>query len=127
VAFVQGDYERALTLQQEALALGRKVTNKPWLARGIEHFALIAAATNAPERAARLFGAAAALREQFNATLPPNDREFNARYIAEATALLGREGFSAAWAEGQMLSADDAIAYALGENHERRSRANGVA
>jgi predicted ATPase/transcriptional regulator with XRE-family HTH domain len=127
VAFVQGDYERALTLQQEALALGRKVTNKPWLARGIEHFALIAAATNAPERAARLFGAAAVLREQFNATLPPNDREFNARYIAEATALLGPEGFSAAWAEGQMMSSDEAIAYALGEDHARLSRAHGVA
>jgi predicted ATPase/transcriptional regulator with XRE-family HTH domain len=127
VAFVQGDYERALTLQQEALTLGRQLTNKPWLARGIEHFALIAAATNAPERAARLFGAASALREQFNATLPPNDREFNARYIAEATALLGSEGFSAAWAEGQLMSWDEAIAYALGENHERVARAQGAA
>ena len=127
VAFVQGDYEQALALQHEALTLWRQVTNKPWLARGIEHFALIAAATKASERAARLFGAAAALREQFNASLPPNDREFNARYIAEATAVLGPERFAAAWAEGQAMSSEEAIAYALGEDPARLSRAHGVA
>jgi predicted ATPase/DNA-binding XRE family transcriptional regulator len=126
VAFVQGDYEQALALQHEALTLGRKLTNKPWLARGIEHFALIAAATNASERAARLFGAAAALREQFNASLPPNDREFNARYIAEATAQLGPERFAAAWAEGQAMSSDEAIDYALGKNEEHVFRAHGA-
>ncbi|MCC2628531.1 MAG: hypothetical protein K0S14_2181 [Thermomicrobiales bacterium] len=127
VAFVQGNYERALALQHEALTLGRQLTNKPWLARGIEHFALIAAATGASERAAHLFGAAAALREQFNASLPPNDREFNARYIAEATALLGSEAFAAAWAKGQAMSSDEAIAYALGENQKRVARAHGIA
>ena len=123
VAFVQGDYDRALALQREALTLGRHLTNKPWLARGIEHFALIAAATGAARRAAQLFGAAAALRAQFNATLPPNDREFNARYIAEATALLGSEEFAAAWAKGQAMSVDEAIAYALGEDQVQLSRA----
>jgi predicted ATPase/DNA-binding XRE family transcriptional regulator len=127
VAFVQGDYERALALQHEALTLGRQLTNKPWLARGIEHFALIAAATNKLERAARLFGAASALREQFNASLPPNDRKFNSRYIADATAQLGSEGFAAAWAEGQAMSSDEAIAYALGEDQARLARAHRIA
>ena len=127
VAFVQGDYERALALHEESLALGRRLSNKPWLARGIEHFALIAAATHEPTRAARLFGAAAALRAEFGATLPPNDREFNARYIAEVTARLGDSAFSAAWAEGQLMSADEAIAYALGEDRARLSRARGAA
>ena len=127
VAFVQGDYERALALQREALKLGRRLSNKPWLARGIEHFALIAAATNESERAARLFGAAAALREQFSASLPPNDREFNARYIAAATARLGPQVFAAAWTEGQAMSSDEAIAYALDEDEARLPRAYGAA
>jgi predicted ATPase/DNA-binding XRE family transcriptional regulator len=127
VAFVQGDYEKALALQQEALTLGRQLTNKPWLARGIEHFAHIAAATNEPKRAARLFGAAAALRAEFGATLPPNDREFNARYIAESTAQVGDDVFSAAWAEGEHMSSDEAIAYALGEVHGWLPRVHGAA
>jgi predicted ATPase/DNA-binding XRE family transcriptional regulator len=127
VAFVQGDYGRALALQHEALTLGRQLTNKPWLARGIEHFALIAAATNEPKRAARLFGGAAALRAELGATLPPNDREFNARYIAESTAQLGDDVFSAAWAEGERMSSDEAIAYALGEVQGWRPRVHGAA
>ena len=127
VAFVQGDYERALAIQHEALTLGRRLTNKPWLARAIEHFALIAAATNEPNRAARLFGAAASLRAEFGAALPPNDREFNARYIAEATAQLGDNAFSAAWGDGELMSPDEAIAYALGEEREWRPRVHGAA
>jgi predicted ATPase/DNA-binding XRE family transcriptional regulator len=127
VAFVQSDYARALALHHEALTLGRRLSNKPWLARAIEHFALIAAATNEPKRAARLFGAAAALRAEFGATLPPNDREFNARYIAGATTQLGDDAFSAAWEDGMLMSSDEAIAYALGEEQEWRPRVHGAA
>jgi tetratricopeptide (TPR) repeat protein len=113
VAFVQGDYERALALQDEALTLGRRLSNKPWLARAIEHFALIAAATIEPKRVARLFGAAAALREQFGASLPPNDREFNERFIAVAREQLDADAFAAAWASDEAMSADEAIDFAL--------------
>ena len=84
VAFAEGEFERALAFQKEALGNWRSLHNKPWLARGVEHFALIAAATGDAERAARLFGAAAALRQAFGAAQPPNDREFNERYIAIA-------------------------------------------
>ena len=113
VAFVQGEFDQARTLQLEALTLGRRLSNRPWLARGVVNFALIAAATNAPERAAKLFGAAEVMREQFNQQLPPNDRDFNARYIADVTASLGSERFSAAWAVGRAMSLDEAIDFAL--------------
>ena len=114
VAFAQGDYDRARELHEESLALGRSLSNKPWLARGIEHFALVAAATRQAERAARLFGAAAAMRAELGASIPPNDREFNERHIAAASAQLGAAAFAAAWAEGEAMSPDEAIAYALG-------------
>ena len=100
--------------QQEALANWPSVTNKPWLARGIEHFALIAAATGDGERAARLFGAAAALREAFGTSQPANDRELNERYIAVATTPR-HPAFAAAWQRARRLSLDEAIADALGE------------
>jgi tetratricopeptide (TPR) repeat protein len=121
VAFVQGDYERALALQEESLTLGRRSTNKPWLARSLENFALIAAATRETERAARLFGAAEALRSRFGATLPPNDREFNERYIAEVRDHLGAEAFTAAWAAGEELAAEDAIDVALARKLQERA------
>lgn len=127
VAFVQGDYERALALQKESLTLGRRLSNKPWLVRSLEHFALIAAATNEPTRAARLFGAAAAQRAELGATLPPNDRQINDRYIAKATAQLGDKFFSKAWADGKLMSSEEAIAFALGEEQEWRPRVHGVA
>jgi tetratricopeptide (TPR) repeat protein len=113
LAFAQGDYARARALQEDALALWPFITNKPWLARGVEHFALIAAATNEPERAARLFGAAAGLRARLGSTLPPNDQEFNERYIAQAQEQISADVFAAAWAEGEAMALEEAIDYAL--------------
>ncbi|MGH2614035.1 MAG: hypothetical protein ACRDJC_02250, partial [Thermomicrobiales bacterium] len=81
--------------------------------RGIENFALIAAATGEPARAARLFGAAAALRTQLGASLPANDRAFQQRYIGEASERLGDDAFTQAWDEGEAMPLDEAIAYAL--------------
>jgi tetratricopeptide (TPR) repeat protein len=122
VAFAEEDYDRALSLQREALANRQMVNNKPWLARAIEHFALIAAATREPRRAARLFGASAALRAQFGGTQPPNDREINQRHIAAAREQLGARGFDDAWKAGETMSLDEAIAYALGERQPEPAR-----
>jgi hypothetical protein len=113
VAFAQGAFDRALALQREALALWPLLTNKPWLARAMENFALIAAATDEPEHAARLFGVAAALRTKLGASLPPNDRAFNQRYIGDVSEALGEAGFAKAWDEGEAMSEEQAIDYAL--------------
>ncbi len=116
VAFAEEDYPQALAYQQQALAGWRSVNNKPWLARGVEHFALIAAATGDGMRAARLFGAAAALREAFGTSQQPNDRELNERYIAMARELVGEPVFSGAWEEGRRMSLEEALMNALGED-----------
>jgi tetratricopeptide (TPR) repeat protein len=113
VAFAQGAFDRALALQREALALWPLLTNKPWLARAMENFALIAAATDEPEHAARLFGVAAALRTRLGASLPPNDRAFNQRYIGDVSEALGEAGFAKAWDEGEAMSEEQAVDYAL--------------
>jgi predicted ATPase/DNA-binding XRE family transcriptional regulator len=112
VAFAQGDYECALARNAEALALGQHLSNRPWLARSLSNFAMIAAATGKSARAARLFAAAAALRKQLGATLPPNDQTLQERYLAAAREHLG-DGFACAWAEGEALSLDEAIDFAL--------------
>lgn len=116
VAFAQEDFTRALAIQKQALANWPLVSNKPWLARAVEHFALIAAATCQPARAARLFGAAAGLRAAFGASQPPNDRALNEQYIAIARASSGADAFAACWAEGEQLSLEAAIAFALNDD-----------
>jgi predicted ATPase/transcriptional regulator with XRE-family HTH domain/Tfp pilus assembly protein PilF len=126
IAFARGDYARALELHIESLGSAPLLTNKPWLARAIENFALVAAATREADRAARLFGAAAARRAELGASLPPNDQKFNARYIAQARTQIGDAAFAAAWQNGETMSLLEAIDFALGEAQDRLLRLQGA-
>jgi non-specific serine/threonine protein kinase len=115
VAFAEGDYDRSLALQREALADWPAVNNTSWLARQVEHFALIAAATGDGRRAARLFGAAAALRKALGTSQQADDRKLNERYIAAVRQELGEPAFVAAWESGAQLSLVEALQEALDE------------
>ena len=66
-----------------------------------------------PERAARLFGAAVALRETVGAPLAANERADQERYVALVRVALGDEAFTTAWEAGRGLSLDGAIVEAL--------------
>jgi hypothetical protein len=66
-----------------------------------------------PERAARLFGAAEALHEAIGKPLPPFLRADYDRDVAAVHAQLDDATFDAAWAAGQALSLEQAIAEAL--------------
>jgi hypothetical protein len=65
------------------------------------------------ERAARLLGAAAALRETIGAPLPLPERADVEQAVAGARAALGEAEWTAAFAAGRMLSLEQAIAEAL--------------
>ncbi|MEZ4562464.1 MAG: tetratricopeptide repeat protein [Thermomicrobiales bacterium] len=113
VALAEGRLDQALALQQDAFAHWRRVTNLPWLPRGLEHFALIAIASGDAAHGVRLLGAAAAERARIGGSQPDNDRAINERYIAEAQAALGAAAYAACWAEGEALALPEAIALAL--------------
>ncbi len=66
------------------------------------------------EKAARLYGAAAALRERLGAPLPPCDRAEYQRRLARLRATLGKQALALAWAEGRALSYDQSVQYGLG-------------
>jgi hypothetical protein len=82
--------------------------NKDALAYTMEGLAgLMMAHTPHPEgalRAARLYGAAAALRKAINSPLPPFDRPAYERNLAAARRCLDEGAWTAAWAEGQVLT-----------------------
>jgi hypothetical protein len=127
VAALQGDDHRAATAYAECLALSHAVARAD-LALLLEGLAEVVArqAARQPaggrmERAARLFGAAAALRAALGDAaargwtfqLAPPNREAYERQVAAARAALGEEAFATAWAEGEALAPEQAVAAAL--------------
>ena len=75
--------------------------------------------------AARLFGAADAIRQRIGAV---RFKIYDAGYEASVAALrdaLGDNDFDAAWAEGAALSTEEAIAYAQRGRGERKRPASG--
>ena len=66
-------------------------------------------------RAARLYGAAQALRETIGSPLPAEDRAYYEEAVADVHTIPGEASFEAAWAEGRAMPLEQAVAYALEE------------
>jgi predicted ATPase/class 3 adenylate cyclase/tetratricopeptide (TPR) repeat protein len=116
VALQQGEYASARSLYQESLGIHREVGDKRGAAYSLEAFAYLAVKADTEQRAARLWAAAAALREAIGSPLPPNDREEQESKIAMAKEALGEAAFAAAWEEGRAMTWEQAAAYALEES-----------
>ena len=75
VALDRGRPARADALFRESLSLARAQGNKRHVGEALAGLAGVAAATGQPEQAARLFGAAGAVRQAVGAALSPADRD----------------------------------------------------
>jgi tetratricopeptide (TPR) repeat protein len=64
-------------------------------------------------KAARILGTMDGVRHQIGAPLPPGDRPRYERLLIDLKAILGETGFNQAWAEGQAMTLDEALAFAL--------------
>jgi tetratricopeptide (TPR) repeat protein len=113
VTYLQGDFAAARAYFGEGLTLVREVGTKKQLALSLDGFAALAAKRGEWRRAARLAGAADALREASGYRLQPTSRVFRDRYEAEVRAALGEEEFSAALAEGRAMRRSEAVSFAL--------------
>jgi tetratricopeptide (TPR) repeat protein len=85
----------------DALQLRDQQQDQANLPYCLEGLAGVAAARGEPERAARLFGAAAALREASGAPMPTPVRPFYEHFLNMARAALSPAVFAAAWIAGQ--------------------------
>jgi hypothetical protein len=119
VAGLQGDEQGAVAAYTEGLRLRHAAPNED-LARSLEGLAQVVArqaarpgAGRLMERAVYLFGAAAALWDRLGLPRAPEQREEHERQVAAARAALGEDAFAAAWAAGQRLSLEQAVATAL--------------
>jgi DNA-binding CsgD family transcriptional regulator len=109
LALQRGEHARAAANWQERLNLTWDSWSLRWALEGL---AAVAAACQQSERAARLLGAAEALRERLGAVLGPGQLLEVERTTAAARAALDEAAFAAAWAEGRRLSPEAARAEA---------------
>jgi non-specific serine/threonine protein kinase len=100
---------------EEALILQRELKYKTAIFMGVSGMAGVAALLGQSTRVAKLMGASAALREEIGLTSESlsNAHYDYEKYLATARAGLGETAFDAAFSEGQAMSPEQAIEYAL--------------
>jgi len=111
IARLDANGGRAAAILRDGLALAGKRRDPYVLVDGLEEAAAVAAGRDEAGHAARLFGAAAAIREASGLLAPPfpDDR---ARNLAQVRDQLGAD-FPAAWNEGLAMPLEHAVTYAL--------------
>lgn len=113
----QHDVARANILLHESLTLRHRVGDKGGIAWCLEWMAEAALLGGVLPtrflRAARLLGAATALRAAIDTPIDPVDMPDHARVVAAVQAQLTDPAFVAAWEAGRAMSLDDIVAYAL--------------
>jgi tetratricopeptide (TPR) repeat protein len=113
LALDRGEIDRAASLVQESLAMRREI-GAPWeLAQSLEDTAAVMSVRHRAESATRVYGAAFAFRTAIGIPISGCDRTEVERDLASLRAALGEPVFARAWADGQRLSPDDAVALAL--------------
>jgi tetratricopeptide (TPR) repeat protein len=107
-----GDRPQAATLLREALALQSQLREVSGLTVTLEDAAQHALLVDRPDVAARLLGAADALRGQFGIAILPFNLDEHHALVARTREVLGETPFAAASAQGAILSLDQAVAEA---------------
>jgi hypothetical protein len=95
--------------------LARHVGERQLIALGLFHLGVLAAEKGASARAIRLFGAAELADPRIRTRLDPTESEEFERIVAAARSALAESEFASAWAAGQAMTLEQAIAYALRE------------
>jgi predicted ATPase len=109
VARDRGDYVRAFELFCASLDIRRELGDRRGIADCLEGLAAVAAALRRPREAARLYGAAAALREAIEAPILPFDQAEYDRHLAATQAQLEQSAFAEAWATGRAMTPEQSV------------------
>lgn len=119
LGLAQGSAEEAHRHYQESLTLARELGDKQLIAYGLVGMAGVAALAQAPQQAARLGAAAQQLLRSLGVVLEPEEQAAYERALQVARAALDPATFDIAWAEGEALSLEGAIAAALDAERQR--------
>ena len=127
MAVAQGEPEQAGRDAHDALATAASTGTYGATPEALECLAVLAFGASSHPEAARLFGAADAIRQRgglVRFTIFDGFFEFP---IAALRETLGEKDFDSAWAEGAALSIEEAIVYARRRRGERKRPSNGWA
>jgi DNA-binding CsgD family transcriptional regulator len=127
VAIAQGELERAERDAHEALAIAADLKAYQVAPDALESVAGVTATAGSYAEAARLFGAASAIRGRMGSVRFKAHETAYVASVAPVREALGDKGFDDAWAEGTTLTAEEAIAYAQRGRGERRRPSSGWA
>ena len=109
---LRGDLPGACAAYAEVMTESRSDDDQLRIGRSIRGAAGLAAASGDPQRAARLFAAAAAQRDKERMGLRPTAQAEHDRLLAGVRAALDEATFAAAWASGSAMPLDEAAAEA---------------
>jgi hypothetical protein len=114
ISCLQNDSAKAKGYCSEILALARETGNPAAFLFAQLEFGLVACFGRQPERGVRLLAAVEAVLGQRGMKLPDVDPSIIVlrQAVAKAQAQLGPAAFQAAWAEGQQMTIEQAIALA---------------
>ncbi|MBX3060503.1 MAG: tetratricopeptide repeat protein [Anaerolineae bacterium] len=112
VMLAQGERVQARSLFTEALALHQQLGIKRGEAECVAGLAAVLAVEGGMETAVSLFAAVYARFDQLGTTLWPADRADVERQLTAVRARLDEAAFTAAWAQGQAMPFDQAVALA---------------
>jgi predicted ATPase/class 3 adenylate cyclase/DNA-binding CsgD family transcriptional regulator len=127
VAIAQGEPDQAERDAHDALTRAAEVEAYLYIPDVLECLGTLAGDADSHREAARLFGAAQAIRQRMGAA---RFKVWDADYEASVTALrnaLNDNDFDTAFAEGAALSTDEAVAYAQRGRGQRKRPASGWA
>jgi tetratricopeptide (TPR) repeat protein len=105
----QGDFASSDALYRESLTLFQDLGHKRGIARLLESFACSAAEQAQPERALKLAGVAAALRQTIGAPLTATEQTKLEQSLSAARQKLTMTGSRTAWLEGWVMPMEIAI------------------
>jgi uncharacterized protein HemY len=108
-----GEYEQASKLYRESVQMFQTRGTRRLLAMTLGGLAGVATAQQQPIRAARLFGASEALLQAIGAMADVSSGMQIAEDITATRSQLDPADWDRTWGEGQALTADQAVAYAV--------------
>ena len=108
-----GNYTKAKNTYKETIKVFEDLGNRPAVAHQLECFAMIAIVEEEPQRAAKLFGAAEAIRELTGYKRTDEEEAEEAQFMSRLRAMLPEAEFNMLWAEGKSMTMEQAIQLAL--------------
>jgi predicted ATPase/transcriptional regulator with XRE-family HTH domain len=116
ILLAEGDKTTATTFLRRSLEFYHEHGDRYRVANALEAFAWLAGKCEMPARSLLLAGAAAAIRTALGHVLPPVLQERFDQLCAAACSALDTQAAATAWAAGEAMALDEAVAYVLAQD-----------